>query len=222
MKQLAILAAGLLLATSAYAASDGRIVLAQNQKEQQGTHEGGQHGGGPPHGGGMMQHGGGMMQNEGVHHGQKGMEEQHRIGPMEGGPGMQMQQGMGAHYQGGGPAIAHPSYQHDSRGFGIRPQNWNNRPRNFDRRDYQRNFRAAHPFHWGQYHRPPGWYYRRWVFGEILPAIFWTRDYWIDDFWMFDLPIPPFGYEWVRYGNDALLINTYTGEILEVEYGVFD
>jgi Ni/Co efflux regulator RcnB len=48
-----------------------------------------------------------------------------------------------------------------------------------------------------------------------------VRDYWLTDWWMFDLPIPPYGYEWVRYGDDALLINTYTGQILEVEYGVF-
>jgi hypothetical protein len=29
------------------------------------------------------------------------------------------------------------------------------------------------------------------------------------------------GYEWVRDGNDAILVNTDSGEILQVEYGVF-
>jgi Ni/Co efflux regulator RcnB len=33
--------------------------------------------------------------------------------------------------------------------------------------------------------------------------------------------VPPVGYEWVRDGNDAILVNTGSGEILQVEYGVF-
>jgi Ni/Co efflux regulator RcnB len=55
----------------------------------------------------------------------------------------------------------------------------------------------------------------------ILPALFWSRNLWIDSWWAFDLPIPPFGYRWVRVDNDALLINTTTGEILQVQHDVF-
>ena len=32
---------------------------------------------------------------------------------------------------------------------------------------------------------------------------------------------PPWGYEWVRYGPDAVLIDVRTGQILQVRYGVF-
>ena len=35
------------------------------------------------------------------------------------------------------------------------------------------------------------------------------------------LEVPPGGYEWVRDDDDAILVNTDTGEILQVEYGVF-
>jgi Ni/Co efflux regulator RcnB len=38
----------------------------------------------------------------------------------------------------------------------------------------------------------------------------------------FGLAPPPYGYEWVRNGDDALLIDTNTGEILQVEYDVFE
>jgi Nickel/cobalt transporter regulator len=38
---------------------------------------------------------------------------------------------------------------------------------------------------------------------------------------LFALEVPPVGYEWVRDGNDAILVNTDSGEILQVEYGVF-
>jgi Ni/Co efflux regulator RcnB len=105
--------------------------------------------------------------------------------------------------------------------FGRRPPNWNNYPRQFDRQVYQRNITASRRYHWHSYNRPHGWYYQRWVFGQIFPSIFWARDYWITDYWMFDLPIPPYGYVWVRYGDDALLINRRTGTVLQVVYGVF-
>ncbi len=105
--------------------------------------------------------------------------------------------------------------------FGKRPPNWNNYPRQFDRQVYQRNITASRRYHWHSYNRPSGWYYQRWVFGQIFPSIFWARDYWITDYWMFDLPIPPYGYVWVRYGDDAVLINRRTGTVLQVIYGVF-
>jgi Ni/Co efflux regulator RcnB len=30
------------------------------------------------------------------------------------------------------------------------------------------------------------------------------------------------GYEWVRYGDDALLIDTDTGEVIRTEYDLFE
>jgi Ni/Co efflux regulator RcnB len=104
---------------------------------------------------------------------------------------------------------------------GHRPANWNNRPRAYDPRHYHHNYVAVHRYHWRLYVRPHGWYYRRWVYGEHFPDIFWARDYWITDYWLFGLAIPPYGCEWVRYGNDAVLINIETGEILQVIYGIY-
>lgn len=106
--------------------------------------------------------------------------------------------------------------------FGTRPSNWNRYPRQFDRNVYQRNITAPRSYHWQNYNRPSGWYYQRWSYGQIFPRIFWAQDYWLTDYWMFDLPIPPYGYVWVRYGDDAVLINRRTGEVLQVEYGLFD
>ena len=106
-----------------------------------------------------------------------------------------------------------------------RNPNWNrgprDRPRNFDRRHYQRNGWAQHRFRKRYYHRPPGWYYRRWTYGQVLPFAFFARDYWLNDWYDYDLPVPPYGYEWVRYGDDAILVDVRTGMILQVIYGVF-
>jgi Ni/Co efflux regulator RcnB len=88
-------------------------------------------------------------------------------------------------------------------------------------RNYHQNFRAPRRFRAPTYRRPPGFYARRWNWGETLPISFWARDYWLTDFYAYDLPPPPYGAVWVRVGEDALLIDQDTGEIIEVDYGVF-
>lgn len=88
-------------------------------------------------------------------------------------------------------------------------------------RNYHQNFRATQRFRAPPYRRPPGYFVRRWSWGQTLPVAFWTRNYWLTDFYAYDLPPPPYGAIWVRVGDDALLIDQYTGEIIEVDYGVF-
>ena len=101
------------------------------------------------------------------------------------------------------------------------PSGWDKRPATVDRGTYQHNFQAARSYHVGPYHRPAGWSNRHWGFGEILPRAYWASQYILADYWLFALEVPPSGYEWVRDGDDAILVNTDTGEILQVEYGTF-
>ena len=88
-------------------------------------------------------------------------------------------------------------------------------------RNYERNTYAQRHYRFGSYERPRGWYARRWTFGEFLPSLFWSQNYWIGDYGAFGLPYPPPGCVWVRYGDDALLIDRYTGEIIQVVYNIF-
>jgi Ni/Co efflux regulator RcnB len=143
------------------------------------------------------------------------------------------QRGAIAQPEHGRPAAAHPAAAHPAaprgephegpRGYSrvTEPHGWDARPNTVDRGAYQHNFQAARSFRIGPYRRPPGWTARRWGYGEILPRAYWASQYVIADYWLFALEVPPAGYEWVRDGNDALLINTDTGEILQVEYGAF-
>ena len=101
------------------------------------------------------------------------------------------------------------------------PQGWNARPKTVDRSAYQHNFQAARNFHVGPYHRPRGWVARRWGYGDRLPRAYWAAQYVLADYWLFALEVPPTGYEWIRVGDDALLVSTTDGEVLQVEYGVF-
>lgn len=104
----------------------------------------------------------------------------------------------------------------NSRGYG-----------NSGRRDYRsfnnyhRSYNASRRFRAPAYRRPSGWYDRRWTFGEFLPSLFWSSNYWLNDYNTYDLPPPPYGAVWVRNGNDALLIDRDSGEIISIEYGVF-
>ena len=91
----------------------------------------------------------------------------------------------------------------------------------FNRDDFNHNYQSNRGHRIGPYHGPDNWEYRRWRFGEVLPQVFWGDQYWLGDYWLFGLDVPPVGYEWVRYGPDAILVNITTGEIAQVVYGVF-
>lgn len=116
---------------------------------------------------------------------------------------------------------SHNANSHAIFGIGGHGKNrsHNNVHINFNRH----NVTASHHYRYrgGHYRWPGGYHYQRWSFGMTLPSIFWGRDYWIDDYEDYGLGYPPPGCVWVRYGNDAILIDEDTGEILEVVYGQF-
>ena len=86
---------------------------------------------------------------------------------------------------------------------------------------FHKNFQAPHAFHYGDYHGPADYSYHRWSFGDNLPREYWAQNFWLNNYLNFGLVAPPDGYVWVRYGPDAVLIDEDTGEIVQVEYGVF-
>jgi Ni/Co efflux regulator RcnB len=92
---------------------------------------------------------------------------------------------------------------------------------NVDIATYHKNFTAERRFHYGTYRGPAGYAYRRWTFGERLPAEYYASDFWIPNYLNFGMAYAPDGYVWVRYGSDAILIDDSTGEIIQVEYDVF-
>jgi Ni/Co efflux regulator RcnB len=76
------------------------------------------------------------------------------------------------------------------------------------------------PVRMGAFRYPRGYGYRHWDRGEYLPSIFLSAPFFID--WnILGLPPPPPDYRWVRYGPDALLVDVYSGEVVDVIYGAF-
>ena len=80
---------------------------------------------------------------------------------------------------------------------------------------------AQNRFRAGSYRPPYGYYPRAWGFGDFLPRPWFVHDYWLSNFLDFGLPYPPPGYTWVRVGPDALMIDRFTGRIVQVVRGIF-
>ncbi len=96
--------------------------------------------------------------------------------------------------------------------------NWRN-DRRYDWRRYRDRNRST--FSIGFYFDPFGYNYRRFGIGSYLYPNYYQSNYWINDPWQYRLP-PAYGpYRWVRYHNDAVLIDTYSGEVADVIYGFF-
>ena len=107
-------------------------------------------------------------------------------------------------------------YNHDYR-------RWDNRWRDNRRYDWY-SYRRSYPstFRVGIYYSPYRNYsYRRLNIGFFLDSLFYSNRYWINDPWQYRLPDVYGPYRWVRYYDDALLVNTYTGEVVDVIYSFF-
>jgi Ni/Co efflux regulator RcnB len=92
-------------------------------------------------------------------------------------------------------------------------RDWRN-DRRYDWRRYRDNHRSI--FHIGIYYDPFGYNsYRPFNIGYRLYPSYYGQQYWIDP-GMYQLPYPPPGTVWVRYWDDALLVDTYSGEVIDV------
>jgi hypothetical protein len=100
---------------------------------------------------------------------------------------------------------------------------WNRNWRGDSRYDW-RGYRSANHdiYRLGPYYSPYRSYsYRRLTVGFYLDSLFFGSRYWIDDPWSYRLP-PAYGpYRWVRYYDDALLVDIESGEVVDVIYDFF-
>ncbi|WP_242150758.1 RcnB family protein [Sphingomonas sp. BAUL-RG-20F-R05-02] len=103
-------------------------------------------------------------------------------------------------------------------------RDWNRGWRQDNRYNYNA-YRSSNrgAYHLPRYYAPSGWGYgyRRFGVGLTLDSILYNQSYWIDDAADYRLP-PAYGpYRWVRYYNDALLVDIYTGRVVDTVYDIF-
>lgn len=75
----------------------------------------------------------------------------------------------------------------------------------------------------GRYYAPRGWNYgyRRYSIGIYLNSLLFSNSYWIDDPYSYRLP-PAYGsLRWVRYYDDALLVDLRDGYVVDVIHDFF-
>lgn len=111
----------------------------------------------------------------------------------------------------------------DARRGDGRRGNWNRGWRNDRRYDWNSWRRGnRHRFHLSPYYSPyRNWSYSRFSIGLFLEPLFYSNRYWIGDPWQYRLPPAAYGTQWVRYYNDVLLVDIYTGEVLDVIHDFF-
>lgn len=117
-------------------------------------------------------------------------------------------------------------WQRDNRWQGNRQGyagNWSRDWRRDNRYDW-RGYRSSnrHVYRLSPYYAPYRNYsYRRLSPGFHLEALFFGSRYWINDPWYYRLPPADGPYRWVRYYDDALLVDIYSGEVVDVIYDFF-
>lgn len=100
---------------------------------------------------------------------------------------------------------------------------WDTGWRNDRRYDWQRyRYSNRNLFGSGSYYAPyRGERYRRLSIGFAINPGFYSQRYWISDPWSYRLPQPYPGTRWIRYYDDVLLVDLYTGEVLDVIHNFF-
>jgi hypothetical protein len=92
---------------------------------------------------------------------------------------------------------------------------WRN-DRRYDWRDYRSRYGDI--YRRGPYYAPRGWAYgyRSFSVGVFIDALLYSDNYWLDDPWSYRLP-PAYGtLRWVRYYDDALLVDIRDGYVVDV------
>ena len=107
-------------------------------------------------------------------------------------------------------------------------RDWDRRGRDDHRYDHDRWNRDRYPPVYRSHQRyrhdwrpPTGFYSRAWGFGDYLPRSWYGGDYWIVDAGRYHLPLPPPGFDWVRVGDDAVLVDRFNGRVVQVVRFVF-
>lgn len=101
---------------------------------------------------------------------------------------------------------------------------WDRDWRRDNRYDWMRHRdRYRHVYRLPSYRTPYGWNhgYRSFSVGIYLNSLLFADRYWIDDPWSYRLP-PAYGpLRWIRYYDDALLVDIRDGYVVDVIYNFF-
>ena len=88
---------------------------------------------------------------------------------------------------------------------------------------FRKTVTATHHYNDGTFAAPAGYTYTRYRLGDHVPGVLLSSDGLVlTDYANYQLVAPPRGLEWIRVGNDALLVNRANGEVIQTDYSLFD
>jgi Ni/Co efflux regulator RcnB len=87
---------------------------------------------------------------------------------------------------------------------------------------YRKTVTSKHRYNAAAFVAPSGYTYRRFSVGEHVPSLLLSDSVVLSDYQNYALETPPSGLTWIRDGQDALLVDMRTGEVIQADYDVFN
>ncbi len=118
----------------------------------------------------------------------------------------------------------HRTWNDGGQSWGTDNRRWNRDWRQDRRYDWERyRYSNRDLYRMPRYSSPYGYGYRyeRFDVGITLDSIFFGSRYRISDPWRYRLPDAQWPYEWIRYYDDVLLVDTRNGYVVDVIYDFF-
>jgi Ni/Co efflux regulator RcnB len=86
---------------------------------------------------------------------------------------------------------------------------------------YVRTITATKHYNTDVFMGPPGYVYTRYTIGDRAPSALLGGHYTLVKYSSYGLESPPEGLTWIRAGDDALLVDSKTGEVVQTDYSLF-
>jgi Ni/Co efflux regulator RcnB len=87
---------------------------------------------------------------------------------------------------------------------------------------YRRTITTTKHYDAGTFAAPSGYTYSRYELGSRMPALLRNDDSLVlNGYATYALDAPPSGLTWIRVGDDAMLVDRKTGEVVETDYDLF-
>lgn len=87
-------------------------------------------------------------------------------------------------------------------------------------KQYVRTITATKHYNMSVFMGPPGYVYTRYTIGDRAPSMLLGGRYTLKHS-TYGLEAPPDGLTWIRTGDDALLVDAKTGEVVQTDYSLF-
>lgn len=88
--------------------------------------------------------------------------------------------------------------------------------------NYRKTVTSTKRYHATAFEAPTGFIYRRYSVGQHVPDALLSDSVVLNNYQDYALVSPPEGLTWVRDGQDALLVDMRTGEVIQADYDLFD